>query len=136
MIPRHWPIGWLSAAARKRNQCPIVPRASGAEALHRALRDASNAAFDLGAIGLALATLIGFYFLFQVRALPRLLSAIAMTGAKLILLSSVISLGSPEINIPSSIAFAVTLLSNLVIGLWLLVRGDRSPQAKVVAQQA
>jgi hypothetical protein len=100
------------------------------------LRDTANAAFDLGAIGLALATLIGFYFLFQVRALPRLLSAIAMLGAKLILLSSVIALSSPEINIPSSIAFAVTLLSNLVIGLWLLVRGDRSPQAKVVAQQA
>lgn len=130
-------IAWAIRFALLDNQTqPNLLGASGAEALHRALRDASNAAFDLGAIGLALATLIGFYFLFQVRALPRLLSAIAMLGAKLILLSSVISLSSPDINIPSSIAFAVTLLSNLVIGLWLLVRGDRSPQAKVVAQQA
>ncbi len=130
-------IAWAIRFALVDNQTqPNLLGASGAEALHRALRDASNAAFDLGAIGLALATLIGFYFLFQVRALPRLLSAIAMLGAKLILLSSVISLGSPDINIPSSIAFAVTLLSNLVIGLWLLVRGDRSSQAKVVAQQA
>eukprot|EP01032_Pedospumella_encystans_P007165 gene7165-8595_t len=54
------------------------------------------------------------------RALPRLLSAIAMLGALLILVSSVMALGWPETNIPSSIAFAVTLLSNLVIGLWLL----------------
>jgi hypothetical protein len=46
------------------------------------------------------------------------------------------ALGWPETNIPSSIAFAVTLLSNLVIGLWLLVRGDNSSPAKVVAQQA
>ncbi|MCZ8281682.1 MAG: DUF4386 domain-containing protein [Aquidulcibacter sp.] len=130
-------IAWAIRFALVDNQTqPNLLGASGAEALHRALRDASNAAFDLGAIGLALATLIGFYFLFQVRALPRLLSAIAMTGAKLILLSSVISLSAPEINIPSSIAFAVTLLSNLVIGLWLLVRGDRSSQAKMVAQQA
>ncbi len=130
-------IAWAIRFALVDNQTqPNLLGASGAEALHRALRDASNAAFDLGAIGLALATLIGFYFLFQVRALPRLLSAIAMLGAKLILLSSLIALGSPEINIPSSIAFAVTLLSNLVIGLWLLVRGDRSSQAKVVAQQA
>jgi len=130
-------IAWAIRFALVDNQTqPNLLGASGAEALHRALRDASNAAFDLGAIGLALATLIGFYFLFQVRALPRLLSAIAMLGAKLILLSSVISLSSPDINIPSSIAFAVTLLSNLVIGLWLLVRGDRSSQAKVVAQQA
>jgi hypothetical protein len=130
-------IAWAIRFALVDNQTqPNLLGASGAEALHRALRDASNAAFDLGAIGLALATLIGFYFLFQVRALPRLLSAIAMLGAKLILLSSVISLSAPEINIPSSIAFAVTLLSNLVIGLWLLVRGDRSSQAKVVAQQA
>ncbi|MFN8733655.1 MAG: DUF4386 domain-containing protein [Hyphomonadaceae bacterium] len=130
-------IAWAIRFALVDNQTqPNLLGASGAEALHRALRDASNAAFDLGAIGLALATLIGFYFLFQVRALPRLLSAIAMLGAKLILLSSVISLSAPEINIPSSIAFAVTLLSNLVIGLWLLVRGDRSSQAKMVAQQA
>ena len=130
-------IAWAIRFALVNNQTqPNLLGASGAEALHRALRDASNAAFDLGAIGLALATLIGFYFLFQVRALPRLLSAIAMLGAKLILLSSVISLSAPEINIPSSIAFAVTLLSNLVIGLWLLVRGDRSSQAKMVAQQA
>lgn len=130
-------IAWAIRFALVDNQTqPNLLGASGAEALHRALRDASNAAFDLGAIGLALATLIGFYFLFQVRALPRLLSAIAMLGAKLILLSSLIALGSPDINIPSSIAFAVTLLSNLVIGLWLLVRGDRSSQAKVVAQQA
>jgi hypothetical protein len=83
-----------------------------------------------------LATLIGFFFLFQARSLPRLLSAIAMLGATFILVSSVMALGWPETNIPSSIAFAVTLLSNLVIGLWLLVRGDRSSQAKVVARQA
>jgi hypothetical protein len=70
------------------------------------------------------------------RALPRLLSAIAMLGALLILVSSVMALGWPETNIPSSIAFAVTLLSSLVIGLWLLVRGDNSSPAKVVAQQA
>jgi hypothetical protein len=59
-----------------------------------------------------------------------------MLGALLILVSSVMALGWPETNIPSSIAFAVTLLSNLVIGLWLLVRGDNSSPAKVVAQQA
>jgi hypothetical protein len=130
-------VTWAIRFALVDNQTqPYLLGAPGAEALHRLLRDTANAAFDLGAIGLALATLIGFYFLFQVRALPRLLSAIAMLGAKLILLSSLIALGSPEINIPSSIAFAVTLLSNLVIGLWLLVRGDRSSQAKVVAQQA
>jgi hypothetical protein len=130
-------IAWAIRFALVDNQTkPNLLGASGAEALHRVLRDASNAAFDLGAIGLALATLIGFFFLFQMRALPRLLSAIAMLGALLILVSSVMALGWPETNIPSSIAFAVTLLSNLVIGLWLLVRGDRSPQAKVVAQQA
>jgi len=110
--------------------------APGAEALHRLLRDTANAAFDLGAIGLALATLIGFFFLFQMRALPRLLSAIAMLGAILILVSSVMALGWPKTDIPSSIAFAVTLLSNLVISLSLLVRGDRSSQAKGAAQQA
>jgi hypothetical protein len=109
---------------------------AGADALHRILRDVSNAAFDLGAIGLALASLIGFFILFQARSLPRLLSAIAMLGANLILVSSVMTLAWPETNIPSSIAFAVTLLSNLVIGLWLLVRGDRSSEAKVLAQQA
>lgn len=130
-------IAWAIRFALVDNQTqPNLLGASGAEALHRVLRDASNAAFDLGAIGLALATLIGFFFLFQMRALPRLLSAIAMLGALLILVSSVMALGWPETNIPSSITFAVTLLSNLVIGLWLLVREDRSPQAKVVAQQA
>ncbi len=130
-------IAWAIRFALVDNQTqPNLLGASGAEALHRLLRDSANAAFDLGAIGLALATLIGFFFLFQVRALPRLLSAIAMLGALLILVSSVMALGWPETNIPSSIAFAVTLLSNLVIGLWLLVRGDNSSPAKVVAQQA
>ena len=128
---------WAIRFALVDNQTqPNLLGAPGAEALHRLLRDTANAAFDLGAIGLALATLIGFFFLFQMRALPRLLSAIAMLGAILVLVSSVMALGWPETNIPSSIAFAVTLLSNLVIGLWLLVRGDRSSQAKGVAQQA
>jgi hypothetical protein len=130
-------IAWAIRFALVDNQTqPNLLGASGAEALHRLLRDSANAAFDLGAIGLALATLIGFFFLFQMRALPRLLSAIAMLGALLILVSSVMALGWPETNIPSSIAFAVTLLSNLVIGLWLLVRGDNSSPAKMVAQQA
>ena len=130
-------IAWAIRFALVDNQTqPNLLGASGAEALHRLLRDSANAAFDLGAIGLALATLIGFFFLFQMRALPRLLSAIAMLGALLILVSSVMALGWPETNIPSSMAFAVTLLSNLVIGLWLLVRGDNSSPAKVVAQQA
>jgi len=130
-------IAWAIRFALVDNQTqPNLLGAPGAEALHRILRDTANAAFDLGAIGLALATLIGFFFLFQMRALPRLLSAIAMLGAILVLVSSVMALGWPETNIPSSIAFAVTLLSNLVIGLWLLVRGDRSSQAKGVAQQA
>jgi hypothetical protein len=128
---------WAIRFALVDNQTqPNLLGAPGAEALHRILRDSANAAFDLGAIGLALATLIGFFLLFQMRALPRLLSAIAMLGAILILVSSVMALGWPETNIASSIAFAVTLLSNLVIGLWLLVRGDRSLQAKVLAQQA
>jgi hypothetical protein len=128
---------WAIRFALVDNQTqPNLLGAPGAEALHRILRDSANAAFDLGAIGLALATLIGFFLLFQMRALPRLLSAIAMLGAILILVSSVMALGWPETNIASSIAFAVTLLSNLVIGLWLLVRGDCSLQAKVLAQQA
>jgi len=130
-------VTWAIRFALVDNQTqPNLLGAPGAEALHRLLRDTANAAFDLGAIGLALATLIGFFFLFQARSLPRLLSAIAMLGAILVLVSSVMALGWPETNIPSSIAFAVTLLSNLVIGLWLLVRGDRSSQAKGVAQQA
>jgi hypothetical protein len=128
---------WAIRFALVDNQTqPNLLGAPGAEALHRILRDCANAAFDLGAIGLALATLIGFFFLFQSRALPRLLSAIAMLGAILILVSSIMALGWPETTIPSSIAFAVTLLSNLVIGLWILVRGDRSHQTKVLAQQA
>ena len=128
---------WAIRFALVDNQTqPNLLGAPGAEALHRLLRDTGNAAFDLGAIGLALATLIGFFFLFQARSLPRLLSAVAILGAILILVSSVMALGWPETNIASSIAFAVTLLSNLVIGLWLLVRGDRSLQAKVLAQQA
>ncbi len=130
-------VAWAIRFALVDNQTqPNLLGTSGAEALHRLLRDVSNAAFDLGAIGLALATLIGFFILFQARSLPRLLSAIAMLGAILVLASSVVTLGWPETNIPSSIAFAVTLLSNLVIGVWLLVRGDRSPQARVLAQQA
>jgi hypothetical protein len=128
---------WAIRFALVDNQTqPNLLGAPGAEALHRLLRDTANAAFDLGALGLALATLIGFFFLFQARSLPRLLSAVAILGAILILVSSVMALGWPETNIASSIAFAVTLLSNLVIGLWLLVRGDRSLQAKVLAQQA
>ena len=130
-------VTWAIRFALVDNQTqPSLLGAPGAEALHRLLRDTANAAFDLGAIGLALATLIGFYFLFQARSLPRLLSAIAMLGAILFLVSSVMALGWPETDIPSSVAFAVTLLSNLVIGLWLMVRGDRSSQAKVLAQQA
>ncbi len=128
---------WAIRFALVDNQTqPNLLGVPGAEALHRALRDVSNATFDLGAIGLALATLIGFFFLFQARSLPRLLSAIAMVGATLILISSVMTLGWPGTQIPSSIAFSVTLLSNLVIGLWLMVHGDRSHQAKVLAQQA
>ena len=73
---------------------------------------------------------------FIARSLPRPLSAIAILGATLILVSSVMALGWPETNIPSSVAFALTLLSNLVIGLWLLVRGDRPSQAKALAQRA
>ncbi len=130
-------VAWAIRFALVDNQTqPNLLGTPGAEALHRVLRDMSNAAFDLGAIGLALATLIGFFILFQARSLPQLLSAIAFLGAMLILVSSVVTLGWPETNIPSSIAFAVTLLSNLVIGLWLLVRGDRSSEAKVLAQQA
>lgn len=130
-------MAWAIRFALVDNQTePNLLGPAGADALHRILRDVSNAAFDLGAIGLALASLIGFFILFQARRLPRLLSAIAMFGAKLILVSSVMTLAWPETNIPSSIAFAVTLLSNLVIGLWLLVRGDRSSEAKVLAQQA
>ena len=130
-------VAWAIRFALVNNQTqPNLMGAPGAEALHRVLRDVSNAAFDLGAIGLALATLIGFFILFQGRCLPRVLSIIAILGATLILVSSVVTLGWPETHIPSSIAFAVTLLSNLVIGLWLLVRGDRSPQANLLAQQA
>ncbi|MCZ8208835.1 MAG: DUF4386 domain-containing protein, partial [Aquidulcibacter sp.] len=130
-------VAWAIRFALVDNQTqPNLLGTPGAEALHRVLRDVSNAAFDLGAIGLALATLIGFFILFQARSLPQLLSAIAFLGAMLILVSSVVTLGWPETNIPSSIAFAVTLLSNLVIGLWLLVRGDRSSEAKLLAQQA
>jgi hypothetical protein len=130
-------LAWAIRFALVDNQTePNLLGPAGADALHRILRDVSNAAFDLGAIGLALASLIGFFILFQTRRLPRLLSAIAMLGANLILVSSVMTLAWPETNIPSSIAFAVTLLSNLVIGLWLLVRGDRSSEAKVLAQQA
>lgn len=130
-------MAWAIRFALVDNQTePNLLGPAGAEALHRILRDVSNAAFDLGAIGLALASLIGFFILFQARSLPRLLSAIAILGAMLILVSSIVTLGWPDTAIESSIAFAVTLLSNLVIGLWLLVRGDRSSKAKVLAQQA
>jgi hypothetical protein len=128
-------VAWAIRFALVDNQTkPNLLGAPGAEALHRVLRDVSNAAFDLGAIGLALATLIGFFLLFQTRSLPRLLSAIAMLGATLILVSSIVALGWPETDIPSSIAFAVTLVSNLVIGLWLLVRGAVSKEGKLLAQ--
>lgn len=128
-------IAWAIRFALVDNQTkPNLLGAPGAEALHRVLRDLSNAAFDLGAIGLALGTLVGFFFLFQARSLPRLLSATAMLGATLILVSSIAALGWPETDIPSSIAFAVTLLSNLVIGLWLLVRGAISKEGKLLAQ--
>ena len=128
-------VAWAIRFALVDNQTePNLMGPAGAEALHRILRDVSNAAFDLGAIGLALATLIGFLILFQALSLPRLLSAIAILGAMLILVSSILTLGWPDTAIESSIAFAVTLLSNLVIGLWLLVRGDRSRQGKLLAQ--
>lgn len=130
-------VAWAIRFALVDNQTtPNLLGQAGAEALHRVLRDISNAAFDLGAIGLALATLIGFFILFQARLLPRLLSAIAIVGAILILGSSIVTLGWPDTHIPSSIAFAVTLLSNLGIGLWLLVRGGRPQHAKLLAQQA
>lgn len=128
-------MAWAIRFALVDNQIkPNLLGPAGAEALHRIGRDTSNAAFDLGAIGLALATLIGFLILFQARSLPRLLSIVAMVGAMLILVSSIVTLGWPETEIPSSIAFAVTLLSNLIIGVWILVRGDRSPHAKMLAQ--
>ena len=130
-------VAWAIRFAMVDNQItPNLLGQPGAEALHQVLRNVSNAAFDLGAIGLAFATLIGFFILFQARLLPRLLSAIAIVGATLILGSSIVTLGWPDTPIQSSMAFAVTLLSNLGIGVWLLVRGDRSQQAKLLAQQA
>jgi hypothetical protein len=117
---------WANRFALIDNQTnPNLLGSNGAEALHQLMRNASNASFDIGAIGLALASVIGFACLFRAKTIPRFLSAFAILGGFLVLGTSVIGLLWPKTNIPSDLSFAVTLLSQLAIGAWLLAFSTR-----------
>jgi lipid-A-disaccharide synthase-like uncharacterized protein len=117
---------WANRFALIDNQTnPNLLGPNGAEALHQLLRSATNASFDIGAIGLALASVIGFVCLFRAQTIPRILSAFAVLGGFLVLGTSVIGLLWPKTNIPSDLSFAVTLLSQLAIGAWLLAFSTR-----------
>jgi hypothetical protein len=98
-----------------------------AEVFHTLLRSVANSAFDISAIGLALSTLIGFSLLFTAKTLPRVLSAVAVIGAIIVLVTSSLALTLPDSNLPSHLSFAVTLLSQLAIGAWLLGFGAKHP---------
>jgi Domain of unknown function (DUF4386) len=117
---------WAIRLALINNQTdPNLLGQDGAHALHIVLRDVSNAAFDISAIGLALATIIGFSIFVGAKTIPRVLSGVAVLGALIVLVTSIVTLVWPQTDLPTHIAFAVTLLSQLAIGAWLLVWGTR-----------
>lgn len=101
----------------------------GQEALHQVLRGIANAAFDLGAIVLGLASATGFALMMGARTLPRALAAIGVPGGLLVTVASVWTLTAPASAPAAPMMFAVLLLTQLVAGVWLLARGAPTPGA-------
>jgi Domain of unknown function (DUF4386) len=114
---------------------PNILGPKAAEAFHILLRGVANTAFDISALGLALATLIGFSLLFTAKTLPRILSTIAVIGAIIVLVTSSLTLTWPESDLQAHVSFAVTLLSQLAIGAWLLVFGAKHPNLNAPSQR-
>lgn len=113
---------------------PLGP--NGALALHQILRGIANAGFDLAAIAMAIANVIGFWLLFKAASLPRILSLIALSGGVVVLISSCLNLGWPHMAPASPLAFAITLLSQLAIGAWLFVFSSRLPEPLPAAHRS
>jgi Domain of unknown function (DUF4386) len=127
-------VAWAVRFAILDNQTQTgLMGAQGQEAIHIALRAVSSAAFDISAVCLAIATLIGFSVMLRARLIPMILSLVALLGAFCVLAGSVSTLLDLADNIPSHLAFAITLLSQLAIGVWLAVRGVNYQKAGLKA---
>jgi hypothetical protein len=100
---------------------------AGKQALHNALRDFSSALFDISTIGFSVAVIFGFTCFIWAKTIPRIFSIISILGALVVAVTAAITLFDPNTNLPSHLAFAITLLSQLAIGAWLLIRGARLP---------
>jgi hypothetical protein len=92
--------------------------------------------FDVTIVFLSLGTIVNCRLLYRSRYVPRVLAGLGIASFMIMLLGAVVSLLLPQYGELAMAGWAPGIVFEVVIGLWLLLRGIRTAPATLAAPAA
>jgi uncharacterized protein DUF4386 len=91
--------------------------------------------FDVTIVFLSLGTIVNCRLLYRSRYVPRVLAGLGIASFMIMLLGAVVSLLLPQYKDLATAGWAPGIVFEVVIGMWLLLKGIRLAPATVAAAE-